>query len=195
MKCRACKQPFERTRPLQIACSLACALIIAELAKAKKQRAEAKQIRRIDKERKEKLKIRSDYIKEAQIAFNAYIRERDRGKPCICCGNPLDALMGGVFRGGSYDAGHYRSVGSASHLRFDERNVHGQRKFCNQYGAGRAVDYRMGLIKRIGLEAVEALEADNTPRKWTISELKAIKEEYKDKLKSLLKQSQDLPHD
>ncbi|MNL72197.1 Bacteriophage Lambda NinG protein [compost metagenome] len=87
--------------------------------------------------------------------------------------------------GGAYDAGHYRSRGSASHLRFDEANCHAQRKHCNRYGAGRAVDYRIGLIARIGLPEVERLEADNSVCKWTRDELVAIKNHYKARLKAL----------
>jgi hypothetical protein len=37
---------------------------------------------------------------------------------------------------------------------------------------------RLGLIARIGLEAVEALESDQEPRKYTIDDLKAIKTKY-----------------
>lgn len=125
------------------------------------------------------LKKRADYLKEAQQAFNAFIRERDKSKPCISSGRPLqqEAL------GGGFDCGHYRSVGSAPHLRFDERNAHGQSKHDNRYLAGNAVEYRKGLIQRIGLAAVEALEADNTPRKYSIEDLQAIKQHYKKLLK------------
>lgn len=143
--------------------------------------AERKRQIRIRKDRKERLKTRRDYINEAQRAFNAYIRQRDSAKACVCCG----IALGSGEVGGGFDAGHYRSVGSAPHLRFDERNCHGQRKQCNRYGAGRAVDYRIGLIARIGLAEVESLEADNTPRKWTIEELKQIRDTYKAKLKEL----------
>ena len=89
--------------------------------------------------------------------------------------------------GGRFDCGHYRSVGSASHLRFDERNAHAQRKQCNRYGAGRAVDYRIGLVSRIGLAAVEALESNNIPHKWTREELIAIRDTYRAKLKDIQK--------
>ena len=131
--------------------------------------------------KRDKLKTRCDWIKEAQAAFNRYIRLRDAGKPCICCGRPLE---GGAI-GGGFDAGHYRSVGSAPHLRFDERNVHGQTKQCNRYGAGRAVDYRIGLIARIGREAVEELEADQKPRKHTIEDLIEIRNTYRAKAKEI----------
>ena len=173
-RCKCCKQMFEPSRPMQSVCSPLCAHSYAMQAKEKLNR-------KADKERREKLKTRRDYINEAQREFNAYIRQRDSGRPCICCG----LALGNASVGGGFDAGHYRSVGSAPHLRFDDRNCHGQRKQCNRYGAGRAVDYRIGLIARIGLEDVEALEADNAPAKWTIDELKAIKSLYKQKLKTL----------
>jgi len=143
-------------------------------AREKKDRAEFK-------ERKAKLKRIPDLIKEAQTAFNAFIRERDRDQTCICCGKPL----GDGDIGGGFDCGHYRSTGSAPHLRFDERNAHGQTKRCNRWGAGRAVDYRIGLIRRIGVDAVAAVEADNRVHKWQRDELIAIKVLYVAKLKEL----------
>ena len=160
----------------------------ADAQKAKKERAQAKAARAAAKVERAGIRARREAIKtlpelhrEAQAAFNAFVRARDAGKPCICCGLPLSA--GDV--GGKYDCGHYRSVGSAPHLRYDERNAHGQRKQCNRWGAGRAVDYRLGLIERIGLQAVEALESDNAPRKWTREELIAIRDEYRKKLKAM----------
>jgi hypothetical protein len=158
---------------MQAVCSTICASRLVKAAK--KETAER------DKARKAAIKRIPDLIKEAQVAFNAYIRARDSGKPCICCGLPLGA--GDI--GGSYDAGHYRSTGSASHLRYSEDNVHAQRKQCNRYGAGRAVDYRIGLIARIGLGRVEALESNCAPHKWQREELIEIKENYKRKLKEI----------
>lgn len=180
-KCRICKAPFTPVRPLQTACSMECAIGHANKITEKKQREKELEERRELKARKEKLKTRSDWMKEAQIAFNNYIRERDKDRPCICCGAPL----GTNSVGGGFDCGHYRSVGSAPHLRFDERNAHGQTKQCNRWGAGRAVDYRLGLIARIGMDAVAALESDQSVKKYTIDELKAIKAEYKQKLRDL----------
>ncbi|MDE2439555.1 MAG: recombination protein NinG [Betaproteobacteria bacterium] len=174
-KCKICKQPYQKRRMTQKVCeTVECAQAYAVIDRHMK---ELKEIRA----RKLAIKPRGQWIKEAQIAFNAYIRERDKGKPCICCGNALtnEAI------GGGFDAGHYRSIGSAPHLRFDERNCHGQRKQCNRYGAGRAVDYRIGLIARIGLAAVESLEADQSVKKYTIDDAQRIKAEYRAKLKAL----------
>jgi hypothetical protein len=133
------------------------------------------------------MKTKPQLTKEAQKAFNKFIRARDSGKPCICCGKPME-YQSAVLGGGAHDvdAGHYRSVGSAPHLRFDERNCHAQSVYCNRYRSGNAVDYRIGLIARIGLEAVEALEADNEPKHYTHDDLRTIRRLYELKLKDLL---------
>lgn len=171
--CSHCSREFMPARPMQAVCSPICA--------ARKVRADKSQERVTTKARREKLITIPDRIKAAQKEFNAYIRARDSGKPCICCGLPL----GEGDIGGAYDCGHYRSTGSASHLRFDERNAHAQRKVCNRWGAGRAVDYRIGLVARIGRAAVEALEADNGVRKWTHEELIDIRARFIAKRKAL----------
>ena len=168
---------------MQVAYGIDCALKLAKRTRIKTEKAAAKEDRKATLEAKERLKTKRDYMKEAQSAFNAYIRERDKGQRCICCDRPLG--FGDV--GGQYDCGHYRSVGSAPHLRFDERNAHAQRKQCNRWGAGRAVDYRLGLIRRLGLEAVEAVESDQEIRKWTSEELIEIRNRYRLKLKEIKK--------
>lgn len=179
--CRGKLEPGQRIHP-------ACIDPWLEAQQAKKERADAKAARMAAKverasikARKEAIKTIPDLIKEAQREFNAYIRARDADQLCICCGNPLGT--GEV--GGAFDCGHYRSTGSAPHLRFDERNAHAQRKVCNRWGAGRAVDYRIGLVARIGLEAVEALESDNTHHKWTREGLIEVRDTYRAKLKEL----------
>lgn len=183
MKLHKCKNPdcgndYVKERIGQKACSLPCAIVVGRAERQAKQKtADRKEYR----EKKAAMRTRRDLLKIAQVWFNRFIRLRDEGKPCICCGRSLEA--GAV--GGGYDAGHYRSIGSAPHLRFMETNVHGQSKQCNRYGAGRAVDYRLGLIERVGLEEVERLEADNEPRKYSEPELLEIIETYKRKCKEL----------
>ena len=172
-ECRQCGASFIPFRFAAKVCSPICARrYVAETKKIEKATTRA---------RKEAIETIPELIKAAQKEFNAYIRERDKDQPCICCGNPL----GKDSIGGGFDCGHYRSTGSASHLRFDERNAHAQRKHCNRYGAGRAVDYRIGLIARIGLPAVEALEADNQPIKWDRETLRQIKVIYRAKTREL----------
>ncbi|MBD8194391.1 recombination protein NinG [Pseudomonas fluorescens] len=182
-KCRVatCRASFIPARLGQTVCSHACALIDGP-RHAPKARKALDQIERAEiKVRKEKLKSRGDHMREAQQAFNAYIRARDQaaGHPCISSGKPLD------WSGNAVDAGHYRSVGSAPHLRFDERNCHAQSKQDNRFLSGNAVDYRIGLIARIGQETVDALESDQGVRKYTVDEIKAIKADYRAKTREL----------
>jgi hypothetical protein len=173
--CPVCSNLFMPVRPMQGVCGPKCAM--------KKVREEKSQERAKTRQRKEAIKTIADLIREAQAAFNAFIRARDEGKPCICCGRTTDD--NDLLTGSRWDAGHYRSTGSASHLRFHEDNCHRQLVRCNRHGAGRAVDYRIGLIARIGLARVEALESDNTTIKWTREYLVELKATFRRKLREL----------
>ncbi|MCX2780409.1 recombination protein NinG [Microbulbifer thermotolerans] len=168
-KCKNCGEKFRPFQTLQKACSVACALSLSRKDAAKRER-------RALRERRQKLKTRADWLREAQAEFNRYIRLRDAGKPCISCGR---------FHSGKYDAGHYRSVGACSALRFDEANCHRQCVPCNQHKSGNIVEYRINLIRRIGAEEVERLETTNPLRAWTVEEAKAIKAHYREACKAL----------
>lgn len=178
-QCTQCPRMFMPQRMGQRVCGIACARRLVNAAK----KAEKEDVRR----RKADLKTIPELIKEAQTAFNAWVRARDEKEACICCGRFPVSSAG--LSGHSWDCGHYRSTGSASHLRFNEDNAHMQLVLCNRYGAGRAVDYRIGLIARIGLARVEALESDNHVHRWTREELIAIKSKYVQKLKDLKKET------
>jgi hypothetical protein len=172
---KGCGNRFQPRNLSHKVCGTGCAAVFAV---TQRKRLDAKQTR----ERKLALKTLPDWTKDVQRVFNAYIRARDHAQTCICCGRTSSKQF---LTGSNWDAGHYRSTGSAPHLRFDERNVHRQLAQCNRHGAGRAVDYRRGLIARIGLAAVEALEADQAPRHYTIDDLKRLKAEYSAKLRAL----------
>lgn len=181
-KCASCKEPTSNRFGLTYACNHEHALAVIRARQERKERkalAAARSKARADKLR---IKPRSQWMREAQQAFNAYIRARDFDKPCICCGRfgTSDQLTGG-----EWDCGHYRSVGSCPELRFDEDNAHRQLKSCNRFFSGRAVDYRIGIIARIGVERVERLEGPHEPRKYTVDELKALIVEYRAKRREL----------
>lgn len=181
--CAHCETQFQPVRPMQAVCSPLCASRLVRTQKAE-QKARKSLDRAMDRKTREAQKTIPQLIKEAQIAFNAFIRERDRqaGHPCISSGRPLD------WSGNRVDAGHYRSTGAASHLRFNEDNCHAQSKHDNQHLAGNAIDYRIRLVERIGLARVEVLEADNTPQKWDRATLRQIKAIYREKKRQLLKE-------
>ena len=143
-------------------CSFECASAIGkkqtakarEAAKAravKRQRESEKEGRQRHRAKRESFKTKAQWDKEAQSAFNRYIRIRDEGKPCVSCGSPLIGKSN-YLTGSAIDASHY-----------------------NRQLSGNAVEYRIRLIERIGLDRVEHLEADNEPRRFDIPYLKRIK--------------------
>lgn len=173
-KCRICKQPFVKIRPLQPTCNeyeckVAYATNVATKAIEIKKKAEKKVL-------KEKTKTLSDYLKELQVVFNKYIRLRDVNLPCISCQR---------HHKGQYHAGHYRSVGAAPQLRFNELNVNKQCSACNNHKSGNVVEYRINLIKKIGIVAVEWLEAENKPAKYTVNEVLELKKHYLQRIKEI----------
>lgn len=192
-KCKACGIAYITTRPLQKACSLPCAVILGKQKTEQDQKKLAKIERAADRVKLEAFKKRSQYLNEAQAAFNKFIRTRDeiQNYPCICCGKypaPDDWARGGIW-----DAGHFLGRGAYPELRFEETNCHRQLKTCNggsnKYAKkGRTVSqgYRSGLIERIGIEKVEWLEGPHEPKHYTIDELKEKKRVYSEKTKALL---------
>lgn len=176
-KCRVCGEAYTPRSTTQKACSPQCALQLAGKEREKRERAEAKAKRAQNREALERLKTRSDHMKEAQAAFNAWVRERDHGKPCISCDStPSNA---GLITGSRWDAGHYRSVGACPELRFEPLNCHAQCVRCNRDLSGNTVEYRIRLRERIGDEALEWLEGPHPARKHTIEDLKEIKVRYR----------------
>ena len=156
-------------------------------AKRIKEQKEAEKVgRQRRKAKRESLKSKSQWDKEAQSAFNRYIRIRDEGKPCVSCGNPLIGKSN-YLTGSAIDASHYRSRGAASHLKFNVFNVHSACTRCNRQLSGNAVEYRIRLIERIGLERVDRLESDNEPRRFDIPYLQRIKSIFTRKARALEK--------
>ena len=161
-------------------CSLPCAIIEGK-AKTAKQLAKRKTIEK--KQTREAwlaLQPKSYWLQEAQKWFNKFIRMRDDNKACISCGR---------HHTGQYHAGHYRSVGSSPHLRFNEHNCHRQCSVCNNYLSGNQIKYRQALINKIGVSEVEALEADNTPKHYTTDDIQQLINHYKQKVKALQNES------
>lgn len=172
-KCKVCEGTYQRLRPMQKVCSPVCALThTRELVKKKAER-EAKAERKADKAKLDAMRTKPQLTKLAQQAFNSFVRARDAGKPCISCGTPLGNEPN------TYDCGHYRSVGSAPHMRFVEDNAAGQCKRCNLHLAGNHVEYRKGLVARIGLRNVELIEADTILRKYSHEGLIEIARHYR----------------
>lgn len=177
--CPICSTKYIPRSSLQKVChNYKCAIAFnkqrdAEIAAREQRKREREQSADL-RQRREALKTRSDWNKEAQAAFNKYIRMRDMYQECISHPGKLISNSN-YITGSAVDASHYRSRGAASHLRFNVFNVHAACTRCNRQLSGNAVEYRIRLIERIGLERVERLEADNEPRKFDIDYLKRVK--------------------
>ncbi|EEL1081510.1 hypothetical protein G7252_005064, partial [Salmonella enterica] len=164
-KCKVCREWFYPAYSNVVWCCPEHGAIYAlELRAKEKIKAEAKRIKekhqadKAERQRRqaklESFKTKAQWDKEAQAAFNRYIRIRDEGKPCISCDAPLVGKSN-FLTGSAIDASHYRSRGAASHLKFNVFNVHSACTRCNRQLSGNAVEYRIRLIRRIGLERVE----------------------------------------
>lgn len=171
-KCRnrACRAEFTPSRSLQVVCGMKCAQALVAEKNQRDRKALDKIERKAIRAAKQRVKSRAEYMKEAQAAFNAWIRERDCDLPCISCGR---------HHQGQWHAGHYRTVGANPELRFEPLNVHKQCAPCNNHKSGDIVNYRINLVVRIGADQVAWLEGPHELQRYAIEELKAIKSKYR----------------
>ena len=178
-KCPVCRDEFTPKRIglklTKVCLNAACVIDYAQGLRAKD----------FDKQTRE---MKSDFRKKdksfqrdkAQKAFNEFIRLRDAHLGCISCDKPADWF-------GQWAAGHYKTVGARSDLRFNEDNVHKQcNKNCNLELSGNIAAYRVNLKKKIGVERLAILEGPHEPKKYTIDDIGELKKTYRAKTKELL---------
>lgn len=170
-RCKVCLKDFIPFSSLAKACSVTCSL---ELIRAENKVKAAKEFNKETRRLKNEIKSRSQWLKECQQVFNAFIRERDKSEPCISCER---------HHNGQYHAGHYKSVGANPELRFDESNCHKQCAPCNNHLSGNISNYRPRLGDKIGDKELAKLEGPHKAKKYTIEELKELKKFYQKKLK------------
>jgi len=158
-KCKVCGEKFTpQYDNIRWCCPAHGAIYALELRAKEKVKAAAKRIReqheaeKADRQRlaekKQQVKPLSHFIKQAQQAFNEFIRYRDRHLPCISCGRHHE---------GQYHAGHFRTTGANPELRFNEDNCHKQCAPCNNHLSGNLIAYRPSLIAKIGQARFDAL--------------------------------------
>jgi hypothetical protein len=104
----------------------------------------------------------------ADKAFQQFIRNRDKDKPCITCGKPTDHPQ----------AGHFVSRTRFA-TRYDERNAHLQCPGCNLYKKGNLILYTLKMIEVYGKTVVdELLKKAEANIKYTVDELLEIEKKY-----------------
>lgn len=174
--CKVCKAEYTPQRMGQRVCSPLCAMA---MAKSDRVKAERKAVIKQTREDRQRLKRRADWMREAQQAFNAWVRLRDAHLPCVSCGRHHE---------GQFHAGHYLSVGARPEIRFEPDNAWKQCAPCNNHLSGNAVLFRIELIKRIGLERVEWLEGKHEAKKYSVEELREIRDTYRQMARDLKKE-------
>ena len=116
--------------------------------------------------------------KKAWVAFSNYIRLRDCVKTtetteyglCITCGHTSEKK--------NLHAGHF-IPGRRNSILFDERNCHAQCYACNMHLHGNTLNYLDKMLTRYGRHVVDELRLlDKQVRKFTIGELKDIRDHY-----------------
>ena len=175
---RTCRAPFVPTQSFQSWCSPECGVQIARDKQQKERTALAKIERKAIREAKERVKPRSEYMKEAQAVINRYVRLRDANLGCVSCERPATWQ-------GQWHASHYRSRGAAPHLRFNLHNIHKACSICNNHLSGNIMGYRPELVRRIGEERVAMLEANQERAGFTIDYLKRLKRVFAEKVRRL----------
>lgn len=134
--------------------------------------------------------------KQTQLVFNRmrkleellWFKEHGLEPVCISCGKPLG--------NDQWCAGHFKTRGAQSNLRYDPKNVYLQHnKYCNMElsgdiaGTKNTMGYRKGLIHRFGEEEGQAIidycEANTKPHKWTCEEVEQIRKECNKRIREL----------
>ena len=150
-----------------------------------RERAERAAKRKIREKRAEHTRAKKEFrLKDLRLrkaaakkACHAFIRARDKGKPCISCLRPYD---------GKHDAGHFLESGNNPFTRYDENNIHGQCQYCNRFKGGASADYERNLRERRGGKTVDqVLALRGGVKKRTAEDYLEIKEYFKRKLKEL----------
>ncbi|WP_312423663.1 recombination protein NinG [Kosakonia cowanii] len=186
-KCKVCNEWFiPAYANIRWCCPEHGAIYAMELRAKEKVKAEAKRIKakheaeKADRirlaEKKQQVKPISYFIKQAQQAFNEFIRYRDREQACISCGRHHE---------GQYHAGHFRTTGANPELRFNEDNCHRQCAPCNNHLSGNLIAYRPALIAKIGQARFDALMGPHEMPKWKREDYIRIRDEYRTKLKAM----------
>lgn len=195
-KCKICQGLFQPTRSIQPCCNFNCELAYA--TEHAKKKADNRELQEKKKERAAKSEVskkkaefydndRSHQLKLTQATFNAWIRFRDSGKPCVSCDKPDSGTH-------QRHASHFRSVGACAELRFNSLNVHSSCSVCNNHLSGNIAGYRPRIIDKIGAELVEWLEGPHEPKKYTCDQLREIRAYYAKLTRLGIKLDEDSPY-
>lgn len=173
--CKGCEALYTPRAPLQVVCSLKCSI---EYTRAKRLKKELKAFDDETRQRRNALKTKTDYFNEARRAIQLYVRERDYDQPCISCGRPNDGNH-------QRHASHYRTVKAAKQISLNLWNINASCAQCNVSDSGNILNYRIGLIDKIGRDKVTWLETNSELAGFSIEYLQRVKRIFNRKARVL----------
>ena len=138
-KCKQCKTPFERMKPLQAVCSPICAIEYSKVLEAKKRKKEWS----IEKKKQLPYVYSIKYKNLLQSQINLLSRKIDAHFNYLC----IDCNK--LF-GKQTDGAHLHNVQGNENIRFNLHNIHSARSDCNKYSSEHKNGYRIGIEKRYG---------------------------------------------
>ena len=114
-------------------------------------------------------------------ACHTFIKLRDKGKPCVSCGNPWNP---------DHQAGHWKKAELFSTIKFNENNIHNQCVGCNIHKDGNVQEYDLRVHLRIGEDGKQEIERLAAMDKkvdfsWDRIELEKTRKYYQAKTKEL----------
>jgi hypothetical protein len=145
-KCKNCGKPFQPINSLNRACSLSCAVKLAEQKEGKMILRQAE--KQGMKDLALSLKTLGDYKKDLQIEVNKIVRLIDAECGCISCGSST----------GQNHGGHFRAVGGWDNLRFNLHNIFNQCSQCNNNKSGNPIRYRENIITLFGESQINYMD-------------------------------------
>ena len=183
---KACSNKFVPTRPFQKGCCIECSVIIGMEAIRKSKAKQAASDRKVKAEEKradkEKLaKLKPGYLAEkAQDAINAYVRARDYEEGCISCDKS-------EWWDGQWHAGHLKTRGANSFLRFHLWNISKQCSVCNHHNSGNVAEHERGIVERHGQERLDFLHNAPKSRRYSDEYLIRLAKIFRKKTRMTLK--------
>ena len=159
-RCKVCTGEFTRRNMAPKVCSPDCSVEFIPSEKARKRDKAERLDRRKDREKLEDLQPVQYWLKKAETVVNRYVRLRDRLEGCISCSKPFNWH-------GQWHAGHYKSVGANSALRFNLWNIHKQCSVCNNHLSGNIGEYAPRLVEKIGQGRFDLLNSSPKRRRYS----------------------------
>jgi Bacteriophage Lambda NinG protein len=186
-KCCECRQKFQPRNSFDkvcdnIECKVSYGTKVAEKSRISREKKQKQQAIKQRAEDKEKLsRLTPGYLAgKAQDAVNEYVRFRDYDKPCISCGKHAHSTM-------DWDAGHLKTRGANSFLRYHLWNINKQCVRCNQHNSGNVAEHERGIVARYGQSRLDFLQSAPRMRRYADDYLIRLTAVFRKKTRMLKK--------